>query len=265
MDNIWKAAGLALIVGLAGCSDRGASDGAKSGDGDGAVAESGIKHRSAKSLPEVDEYLPPLGTAGIEIAPPAGWKLLPRGSTFLAGFCKEKANELPRITVADQPATVPGIDEVTAANAESFCQKMTANIKREGKSVQEPPRPIMLGDTIYARHVRLAMHNDTPAVIQSLQTVTGGQLYSVDLFCTVDSPRAEEYDASLTKWRDYAYAVAANIRFGSATSSESAGEEPASDTPAAETPPAETPADEPPAEAPAESTPAADSPVKETP
>lgn len=254
MNNVWMATGLALAVALAGCGDRSALDGGTS-SGDTAAADGGMKRRSAKSLPKVDDYLPPQGAAGVEIAPPAGWNLLPRGSTFIAGFCKEKANELPRITVAAQPANVPGIDEVTAGNADAFCERMAAAIKRDGKSMQEPPKPIMLGDTIYARHVRLAMHNDAPAVIQSLQTVNGGQLYSVDLFCAVDSPRAEEYEASLTKWRDYAYAVAANIRFGSA----------ASDEPASETPAAETPTNDPPAETPAESAPAADGPAKDTP
>jgi len=262
MNKGWMAAGLVAVFALIGCGDRGAADGgASSGDGDSAAVDSGIKRRSAKSLPKVDEYLPPLGLAGVEIAPPTGWMLLPRRSTFIAGFCKAKANELPHITVADQPGGVPGIDEVTAANAESFCQKMYASLKRDDRAIQEPPKPIMLGDTIYARHVRLASYKDSPAVIQSLQTVRDGQLYSVELFCLVDSPRSEEYDASLTKWRDDAYAVAANIRFGikptdEAPSDEAAGKEPASETPANETPAAETPAEA----APAAETPAEDAP-----
>ena len=38
----------------------------------------------------------------------------------------------------------------------------------------------------------------------------------MELIATVEAARSEEYDKSLTKWRDQAYAVAANLRFTTA-------------------------------------------------
>jgi hypothetical protein len=233
-----------LLVVLTGCGGGDAEPGAAPGTSEATSSAGGsLKHRAKSSLPKVGQYLPPQDGGQLEIAGPEGWQTLPRGA-FVAGFYKEKANELPRITVDAQPANFANLTNATEQNADELAKQMAAVLSRQSKAVQEPPRPIVLGDTVYARHVRLAKYAGSPAVIQSLQTVKNGRLYSVELFCDVEAPRAEEYEASLTKWRDYGYAVAANLRF--------LGGDSATESPAESTPPESAPGEA----APAESAPA---------
>jgi hypothetical protein len=237
---------------LPGCGGKPDSAAANSESTEAAPAAGSLKRRATASLPKVGDYLPPQDAGQLEIAGPAGWKTLPRGA-FVAGFYKEKANELPRVTVDAQPANLAGFTSATEGNAAELAKRMAGILARQSKAVQEPPRPIVLGDTVYARHVRLAKYAGAPAVIQSLQTVQNGRLYTVELYCEVESPRAEEYEASLTKWRDYGYAVAANLKFlgGSPEAgAESPGETSAPETPSAESPAAGTPAEASPAESP---------------
>jgi hypothetical protein len=80
--------------------------------------------------------------------------------------------------------------------------------------------PVVLGSTVFLRHVRHASLSGTPVVIQSLQTVRGGRLYKVELVCAVDSPNRRDYEASLKKYRDDGYAVAANMKFAAAAATE---------------------------------------------
>jgi len=221
----WRLPAMLLGLWLAGCGGGATKEGAPPAEAEAVPAAGDIKRRLASSLPKVGEYLPPQDGGRIEIAPPAGWKTLPRG-TLIAGFYQEKANKLPRITVDAQPANLTGLTSATPENADELAQRMATILSRQSKAVQEPPKPIMLGDTIFARHVRLAKHAGSPAVIQSLQTVRDGRLYTVELFCEVNASRAEEYESSLTAWRDHGYAVAANLRF----IAEEASSEPAADT-----------------------------------
>lgn len=260
--SLWMPVMLVLL--LAGCDGDAAKKGAASGDAEAVPTADGLKRRAASSLPKIGDYLPPQDGGQIEVAPPAGWKTLPRGA-FVAGFYKEKQNELPRITVDAQPAAL-GIDEASPENAEELAKKLTSAINRQSKSVQEPPRPIVLGETVFIRHVRLAKHGGSPAVIQSLQTVKNGRLYTVDLFCDVEAARADEYEGSLKKWRDQGYAVAANLKFhspGGDPSTTPAGESPPASEAATETPPA---AESPPADSsPPAASPAPEKPAEENP
>ena len=180
----------------------------------GGTAEKGrapaIKRRTIDDLPPIGEYLPPLDAGKVEIAPPANWNRIPRGSKWLAAFCKGKVSDLPRITVdADFPPPSFG-DDVTEDNVDALADALNKQLATERRKVEEPCRPIILGDTLFLRHVRLAQG---PAVIQSLQTVRNGRLYTVELIADVNAPRHEEYDASLTQYRDFGYAVAANMKF----------------------------------------------------
>lgn len=249
MPTRWNAVYLALACSLApvgvgcggGAENRGVEANGQS-ETEAAPTKGSLKRRASASLPKIGDYLPPQDAGQVEIAGPAGWKTLPRGA-FVAGFYKDKANALPRITVDAQPANLAGFTAATEANADDLAKRMAAILSRQSKAIQEPPRPIVLGETVYARHVRLAKYAGSPAVIQSLQTVQNGRLYTVELFCEVEASRADEYEASLTKWRDYGYAVAANLRFK--------GSEPAADSPSEAASVEAAPGESPPADAPA--------------
>jgi hypothetical protein len=234
-----------LTMALVGCGDEAADKRVASSDTQAAPAGGNLKHRAASSLPKIGDYLPPQDGGTLEVASPAGWKVLPRGA-FVAGFYKTKQNELPRITVDAQPANLGGITDATEENAEALTKKLAAIIGRQSNAIQEPPRPIVLGETVFVRHVRLAKHGGSPAVIQSLQTVQNGRLYTVELFCEVEAARGDEYEGSLKKWRDQGYAVAANLRFLKPNTEPAAepATEPSTEPPAVETP-AEPPTTEP--------------------
>lgn len=208
------------LFSVAGCGRENA--GGKTGN----EAARAIKRRTVQDLPPVGEYLPSLDAGKVEIAPPANWNLIPRGSKWLASFCKGKVSELPRITVdADYPP--PSFaDNVTEENVEALADALNKQMATERRKVEEPCRPIILGDTLFLRHVRLAQG---PAVIQSLQTVRNGRLYTVELIADVNAPRHEEYEASLTEYRDFGYAVAANMKFAEASPAAPAETEKAED------------------------------------
>jgi hypothetical protein len=237
MRCIWPAAALLLAAGCGG------SPSGESGGPDAAPAAQ-IKRRSLESLPKIGDYLPPLDTGRIEIAPPADWNLLPRGTLFEAGFVKGKASELPRITLAAWDSPLDDITELTAENAGRLAAHLLKEMEHDKKIVEEPPRPIILGSTLFLRHVRRAkLPSGGNVVVQALETVRGGRLYVVELLVDVDAPRGDEYEASLTKWRDYGYAVAANLKFtaGESTPPAAAPEAPPAAEKAAEEKPAESP------------------------
>jgi hypothetical protein len=157
--------------------------------------------------------MPLLDDGKLELAPPAGWNLLSRDSRYLARFAKGKQHELPRISVTAGDTPDSSIAQLTPENFEQLADILMKQMRSEKKLVEEPCRPIYLGDTLYLRHVRRAKLSGDWVVLQSLQTVHGGRLYTVELVCEIDSPRAEDYEASLKKHRDEGYAVAANLRF----------------------------------------------------
>jgi hypothetical protein len=242
-DRNWLLAGLLL----AGLCLGGCGGGAQpKGEATSQAAASSIKRRPADSLPAVGDYLPPMDEGRIEIAPPAKWNAMPRDARYLARFVHGKASELPRITIEAWDTPLTEINELTEANAQTLAAELVKQLRKDKKTVPEPPKPIVLGDTLFLRHVRRArLPSGDHVVVQALETVRSGRLYSIELIANIDAPRAEEYEASLTKWRDAGYAVAANLKFGGSTA-----------------PPAEGPAEStPPAERPAEGTPAESNPV----
>ena len=67
---------------------------------------------------------------------------------------------------------------------------------------------------MFVRHVRQAsLGAGTPCVVQSLQTIRGGRLYTVELLVQIDAAHADRYGKTLTESRDYGYAVAAHLKF----------------------------------------------------
>lgn len=200
-----------------------------------------IKRRTVDDLPEVAEYGPPLDDSRLEVAPPIGWSALPSSNLFLAGYSKEKTEELPKIHVTVAPSPVGNMATLHEEDADEVAQTLEAELKAENpkRRIEEPCKPIILGDTVFIRHVRLAKLKGTPCVIQSLQTIQHGRLYGVDLIVAVEGRDPLKYESSLTKYRDYGYAVAANLKFRTPPSAASPAAAPAP----APTPPAEKPAD----------------------
>jgi hypothetical protein len=182
--------------------------------GDEPTSASGLRQRTVDELPAVGDYLPPLDGGKVEVAGPAGWNLLPRDSKYLVRFVKGQPNGLPRLLlyVEDSPNTE--LADVSAENAEAWGTWFDKHLASQSQvDVTEPNLPIQLGPTVFLRHVRLAKLSGTPVVIQSLQTVQAERLYKVELVCAVDSPDRRDYEASLTKFRDDGYTVAAHMKF----------------------------------------------------
>ena len=216
-----------------------------------------IKRRTVDDLPEVAEYGPPLDDSRLEVAPPISWSALPSSNLFLAGYSKEKTEELPKIHVTVAPSPVGNMMTLHEEDADEVAKTLEAELKAENpkRRIEEPCKPIILGDTVFIRHVRLAKLRGTPCVIQSLQTIQHGRLYGVDLIAAVEGRDPLKYESSLTKYRDYGYAVGANLKFRAPPSAAPA----AAPAPAA-TPPADKPAETKPADAKADAKPDAAKP-----
>jgi hypothetical protein len=176
-----------------------------------------IKRRELAALPPVGDFLPPVDDGRLQAAAPLDWNVLPRGKTYVMGFAKGKASELPRIVIAASDAPAGSPPTLAADSAAAFVTLMDNSLRTSAKSgartVNEFNLPLVLGDTTFVRHVRQAVLGDMPCVIQSLQTVQGGRLYAVELIAEIEAARAEDYEKSLTKWRDAAYTVAAHLKF----------------------------------------------------
>jgi hypothetical protein len=176
-----------------------------------------LKHREIASLPAVGDYLPPIDDGRLAVAPPIDWSVLPRGRTHLLGFAKGKPNELPRILIHAEEPPPDSPDELTEENAPAFAEQQDAELQQVGKQgkkkIHEYHLPIVLGETVYVRHVRQAsLGAGTPCVVQSLQTTRGGRLYTVELLVQIDAAHADQYAKALTEFRDYGYAVAAHLK-----------------------------------------------------
>src|SRR5205085_454598 len=113
MQEHWQAL-LIIIVACGGCNRATAP-----GEGGGS-SRSKIEHRDAASLPEVGDYSPPIDEGRLEAAPPAGWNVLPRGKTYLIGFAKGKASELPRIVINASEPPADGPADLNEENVAEF-------------------------------------------------------------------------------------------------------------------------------------------------
>ncbi|MCU0879036.1 MAG: hypothetical protein MUF06_14730 [Pirellulaceae bacterium] len=190
--------------------------------GDESSAAGGLRQRNVSELPAVGDYLPPLDGGKVEVAGPAGWTLLPRDSKYLVRFVKGQPSSLPRLMLYVEDSPNAELTDVTADNAQAWAAWLDKDLAPQSQlGVPELNLPIVLGPTVFLRHVRLASLSGTPVVIQSLQTVQNGRLYKVELVCAVDSPNRRDYEASLKKYRDDGYAVAANMKFSTAAAAES--------------------------------------------
>ena len=190
------------------------------GRGDAPLSErpGELKRRAVASLPAVGEYLPAVDGGELSVAAPADWNVLPRGRTFLLALAPGKADELPRMTINAEFPPDGSPDELTEENAAAFARQQDEALEHAAKTgkkkVHEFHLPIVLGDNVFIRHVRQAsVGRGVPCAIQSLETIHAGRLYTLDLIVAIDPKNSEDYGESLTKYRDYAYAVAAHFKF----------------------------------------------------
>ncbi len=244
-------------VGLVGCS--GAQPGAaKGGGGDnggdagGETSSDNIKSYALSDLPEVDKERPiPIKDEGrVQFWIPTGWKPLQPNPKYLIACVPEEnsGNQLPRITIAASAPTVSDKSSTTSGNAQALADKLQAQMEADKKRPLESCKPLQLGDQVWVRHVRKAAAKDGPVAIQSLQTIKSGRLISVELTVTAkDNPRSSQkpifYEKELQAHRNYAYAVAANMKFpkedGGAPAAEPNPTEPVPTEKSAEEKPAE--------------------------
>lgn len=257
--NLWLAVVvLGALVGCGGSQSAKPNTGGDSGEAAASGGGDAPKSYTAAELPEMDDRPTPVMDEGrVQIALPTGWKPLKKNPKFLIAAIPEEstAAKFPRITVAVADPTITEKSSVTLKNAQSIADQLQGQMK---KSPIENCTPVALGENIWIRHVRAVKAADGVGdlAIQSLQTIKSGRLYTVEL--TVDAknnPRSSNppiiYEKTLKAHRDFAYAVAANMKFP-----KEAGGAPATDIKPAE----EKPAEEKPVEKPAEEKPAESKP-----
>jgi hypothetical protein len=248
--NLWLA--LVVLGGLVGCG--GAQPAKPNAGGDSGEAETDssggpLKSYTAAELPPIDDPLPIMDEGRVQISLPTGWKPLKRKPQILVAAIPEEgsAAKFPRIMVTVADPTIGDKASITTSNAQGIAGKLQAQLK---KSPIERCTPVALGDNVWIRHVRAAKASDgvSDLAIQSLQTIKSGRLYTVEL--TVDAknnPRSSNppiiYEKPLKAHRDFAYAVAANMKFPKED-----GGAPATETKPAEEKPAEEKSAEKPAE-----------------
>jgi len=248
-------AALALLV--AGCGGEEKKEGAPKGKTEAESSQTSYKRYAASDLPAVDKPALIVDDGKLEIAPPVEWVPIPRQKGFLVNFIKEsgKVASLPRISVtAGQP---PGVaEDTTEDNAAALVSAIQQQLAKDKKKiVREQPKAIVLGGRTWARHVRQANLSGTICAIQSLQIVRDGKLYSIELTSVAKSDSVDDMAAAVTKDRDQAYAVAANVRFtrekgaSAPNATDKPAEEKPTDKPAEEKGTEEKPAPEKPAEA----------------
>lgn len=187
-----------------------------------------IKKYDADGLPNVGDSLPPLEQGNLEISPPEGWIVLPYNKNYVCVFAEKSGGKLPRIAVKANDKIIDAFDKVTEENVAAY----SAALKIEGKEIIEPAKPIILGDNAYARFVKDAAYKNERAEVQVLMTQHLGRTYLIEL--QVDA-------GGLKKFRDQAYAVAANLKFVDKTSS-TPDTKPQAETPAPVVPELTTPA-----------------------
>ncbi len=212
---------LAALFVLAGCGGSTDTPSANGGGGPG------VKVVSANTLPPLGDYLPPLDSGRIEVAPPKDWKVPPRGAQYLARFVAADSSDLPRIEITGEDSSYGEIQTLTKDDLQKFADLISKELA-DRQDVLEPALPMIIGDTPYVRHVRKSLINfrgtsfdrKVPVERQILQTITGGRVYTVDLQ-VADGTLAQN-----PQNRDAAYAVAAGIRFLNAGDSSIPAEQP---------------------------------------
>ena len=258
--------GIALFC-LSGCGgDSGEPSSARVKDAEGEAETTGdsIKRYDITDLPPVDEPLQrPLDGGRLAICPPADWGFFSQAN-YLVVFAKGKVSELPRMTVAVIESPY-GSEDTTEDNAQALAKNIQQKLAKDKKNIREKPKPVILADRVWIRHVRQVSQGGSPCAVQSLQIVRDGRLYSLEMFSAAKDDSPSSMAVAVSKVRDTAYTVAANAKFTKeagappdvpATTEGKPAEKPSESKPAETTPSETKPVAPPPAEKPAEPKPA---------
>jgi hypothetical protein len=188
---------LGVAIFVVGCSGTGPADKSGSSGSRGAAAGDGLTDK-------IGEYMPPLDRGRLEIAAPKGWNWANPGGGVLVAFKPADAelNALPRVLLSVEDSPFPGIDDVTAANVETFVG-LVADALADTKP-KEPVRATTLGGQPFARYLLLGKRRGQVVVQQIVKTVVGGRAYTLQL--EVYQPQFERHKIALS-------VIAASMKF----------------------------------------------------
>jgi hypothetical protein len=166
--------------------------------GSGAKQSEAVAQFSAKDLPSLGQYLPPLDDGRIEVAGPAGWSPAPR-KTFIARFVRKEGESYPTIIVDAEDCR--GVTNVSKDNVEKFADWVAkqANAKQA--------TPVVIGGFVGAAYRKRGKQPGSMSQIIDclrLDTVVDGRKYTVEL-------RAR--DGELDSAREQLYSVANGLKF----------------------------------------------------
>ena len=180
----------------------------------------------------VDDYLPPLDGGRIEVAPPTGWRPMPRDNKYLVRFYEQDRNSLPRLVLTVEERGVGDITDGTAENITKIALALGEELAAKETALLEPVVPMVIGDIPCARYVsNLKLKLQTNTILaerQTLVVVRGGRRYVIDVLVLPNR---------LLQGKDAAYAVCAGLRFPKpAATPEATSPEPAATPEPATTP-----------------------------
>ncbi|WP_254512437.1 hypothetical protein [Anatilimnocola floriformis] len=216
----WMMFGALLVLsGGLGCG--GASPAASSGEGATAPPPPAeIKTYAIEDLPAVDDRpYPALDEGRIQFAMPTGWEpLRPSQKYLFACGPKDNMTNLPRITISASDTPADSKASTTAKYAQTLAGKLQTSLINANKKPIESCKPIILGENVWIRHVRKVGLLDGPTAVQSLQTIKGGRIISIELSVPAqdnpgDAQKPINYEKELLAHRDIAYSLAAHMKF----------------------------------------------------
>jgi len=156
-------------------------------------------------------YLPPIDDGYLRVAPPAGWRVLPRSNKYLVRFVHDPTRRvaLPRITIT---VTSAGFDEPYELDEDALFefqdlveQEMS---DAEQKSLVEPIKLLVLGDVPCLRYVIKKGFEQQGKTIQGecqvIKTLHAGRIYTINL---------DVYRGALIAHKNSAYVVVAGLEF----------------------------------------------------
>lgn len=193
---------------LTGCGGKASKSGAKAD-----VAKVELNELTASGDP-----LPPMDDGRVQVAPPKGWAVAPRGSKYLARFMPSEDTDYPTILLLAADCAA-----VTDATSENL-KKLAAEVK-QAESVKQA-KPITIGDKFYGvLYRKINREKDSVnRVIDRLMvsTVAGGRRYTLELRARSEGMQRDN--------QKYLYTVAHSLQFLKAGGAAPAAE------PTAETP-----------------------------
>lgn len=160
----------------------------------------------------------------VTIAPPKGWKTLPRDSDYLIRYLGSASsnNPFPRIDITSEPATFSD-PNLSKENLSDFVEHVKAELKKSGKdsSISEAPVAMIIGGRPCARYVTVGRTRSKRLAVdtQHLVTVVDGRRFDVAL---------QVLKGDIPSSRDKSYAVFAGMKFakGGGSSANSSADPP---------------------------------------